>query len=380
MKEKIAQLVSWIQARTPIQWAAAFAVLITLTAVTVTISSYVRQKNNIETCSTPNCLPASPTPLTLQAATPTPSPKTVPALLDGVGVEPGSDALRPLAVMIENHPEARPQSGLNSASIVYEALAEGGITRFMALYRDARQPVRVGPVRSARVYYVELANEYGAFYAHAGGNSFALALIDQTNTYDIDGLNIGAPQFTRDRSRNVSSEHTLYSSTDLLWDLATKTYNWPSTSTLQSWKFTNQAPLASRGAAQKASIEYSYPLYRAAWQYDAATNQYIRSMADQIHRDANSGEPITTDNVIIQTVERSVLEEKSGTVVWKYQLTGTGPATILKNGTSTNGTWQKNQNGRTRFLDASGTEIELVRGKTWVHLVHPDTPVSVSPN
>jgi hypothetical protein len=203
MKEKIAQLVSWIQARTPIQWAAAFAVLITLTAVTVTISSYVRQKNNIETCSTPNCLPASPTPLTLQAATPTPSPKTVPALLDGVGVEPGSDALRPLAVMIENHPEARPQSGLNSASIVYEALAEGGITRFMALYRDARQPVRVGPVRSARVYYVELANEYGAFYAHAGGNSFALALIDQTNTYDIDGLNIGAPQFTRDRSRTL---------------------------------------------------------------------------------------------------------------------------------------------------------------------------------
>jgi len=293
-------------------------------------------------------------------------------------VTPGADALRPLSVMIENHPEARPQSGLSSAGLVFEAIAEGGITRFLAVYTDPRQAVKVGPVRSARVYYVQLATELSAFYAHAGGNIHALDLIKRTDVYDIDGLSFGPPTFVRDTSRGVASEHTLYSSTEKLWAYAIEQRKWPTNADFAPWLFTDDAGEGNRGVSQTVDVAFSTAEYNVSWNYEPTSNSYVRSMAGKLHVDANTNTPITAKNLVTQTVTRSVLDTKSGTTIWQFALTGSGKANVYQNGRVIEATWRKDGNGRTRYYDtASGKEIEFVRGVTWVMLTHPDTTISV---
>ena len=127
---------------------------------------------------------------------------------------------RPLAVMIENHIESRPQSGLTSADVVYEAVAEGGITRFMALFYCNLSDVQVGPVRSARTYYLDWLGEYNnPLYAHVGGANTpgpadALSQIIKYKVNDLNQFSIGFPTFWRDYERlghPVATEHTMYS-------------------------------------------------------------------------------------------------------------------------------------------------------------------------
>ncbi len=144
----------------------------------------------------------------------------------------------PLGVMIENHVDARPQSGLSSADVVYEAVAEGGITRFMALFWTVRDDITVAPVRSARTYYLDWISEYDGLYAHVGGancnqstgsgcaNGALADALGQINEYGIKSLNqyrYGFPTYERNYERlgrTVATEHTMVSSTDRLWNLA----------------------------------------------------------------------------------------------------------------------------------------------------------------
>src|SRR3990167_2200104 len=161
-------------------------------------------------------------------------PKTESCPLDGsMHTKQAKDAWelrRPLAVMIENHTEARPQSGLSSANIVYEAVAEGGITRFMALFYCNLSDVQVGPVRSARTYYLDWLSEYDALYAHVGGANTpgpadALGQIIKYGVKDLNQFSIGFPVFWRDYQRldhPVATEHTMYSTTQKLWEVGAK--------------------------------------------------------------------------------------------------------------------------------------------------------------
>jgi hypothetical protein len=127
---------------------------------------------------------------------------------------------RPLAVMIENHEESRPQSGLSSADVVYEAVAEGGITRFMAVFLCPFNDIQVGPVRSARTYFLDWVSEYNSLYAHVGGANTpgpanALGQIIDYKILDLNQFGIGFPTFWRDYQRlghPVATEHTMYSS------------------------------------------------------------------------------------------------------------------------------------------------------------------------
>jgi len=314
--------------------------------------------------------------------TPTPSPTATPTpaaqaenILDGTMVDPSKANVHPLAVMIENHPDARPQSGLGSANLVYEAIAEGGITRFMAIYRDPSQAVRVGPVRSSRTYFLHFANEINAFYAHAGGNRDALDEIAAGGTYDLDGLSLGSPLFTRDYSRNVATEHTLYSSTDKLWQYATVTNKWPTTSSFSPWLFQDDPATDKRPASQTVNVKVSDSLYAVSWAYDPASNSYARSMAGAPHIDANTGQQIKVKNIVLETVQRQATVTKIGEEGWIYTTTGTGPAVIIQNGTAIKGTW-KHDGDRTRYYDSNGQEVHFVRGTTWVQIVHSDSAIS----
>ena len=300
-------------------------------------------------------------------ATPTPTPSLAASALNGTLVASGSENLHPLAVMIENlYPDARPQKGLGSADVVYEALTEGGITRFMAVFSNptALQTTgyTVGPVRSARPYYVDFATELGAFYAHAGGSDLALKQIANTGVYDLNGLVIGNPTFYRD--------------TKNLWQYATSTKGWSSTGNFSPWLFQDDAPLSARPASQKVAINFSSAEYNVVWNYDTATNTYLRTMGGTPHLDANTGNQITAKNIIIEQTTYQSLIEPGNKQVYTFTLTGSGPAVVIQNGKAITATWKKSGTDRTRYFDSAGNEISLLRGQTWVELTHADMTTS----
>lgn len=361
-------------------WFLGAAAALVLVITGYSVYAYITHRNTAVVCVGTSCPSSTPNPDDFKdsIATPSPTPSLVEARLTGELVESGAANLRPLAVVIENHPEARPQSGLGNADVVYEAISEGGITRFLAVFGNAPSPVRVGPVRSARTYFVDYATELGAFFAHVGGNIDALDQIQATGVLDLDQFGVGAPTYQRDLSRNVALEHTMYSSTEKLWEVATVKRNWSSEATYDAWKFADDIPSESRPGAQAVTIAFSSPQYTASWAYEPSTNSYRRSMGGSPHVDANSNSVIESKNIILQTVDRQSVLTRQGKTVWKYGLTGSGKATVIRNGVSVTATWKKEGAGRTRYFAEDGSELLLTRGKTWVEIIHPDTPVTIT--
>lgn len=346
-----------------------------LGACVVTALSYATaaffDQNRRPTDSLPIATAAVPTAKATPTATP--KPALAPSLLDGTMQPLGQEDIEPLAVMIENHPDARPQYGLGTASQVYEAIAEGGITRFMAIFRDPNQNVRVGPVRSARTYYVNFAREFGPLYAHAGGNRDALDLIPTVNLHDLDGLIIGNPIFFRDTSRGVASEHTLFSRTDLLWNYATDRLKISKQANFATLRYQDSVP-TDLPASQVVTVNFSDSLYAVSWNYDKASNSYLRTMAGTAHRDANNGEQIRTTNIVLQTVAKQSTTTKIGENGFIFTTRdASGAVVVIRNGVAIKGTWRQSGNDRTRYYDSSGNEIALARGTTWVEVVHAET-------
>lgn len=318
----------------------------------------------------------TPTP----TPTPPPTPSLTPSHLNGLPVAIGTENQRPLAVMIENHPDARPQSGLDEAAVVYEAVAEGGITRFMALYDDPNQAIRLGPIRSSRPYYIHFAAEYGALYAHIGGSADAMSLLASGNSgvKNIDGLTLGAPLFVRDLSRHVAIEHTEYTTTDKLWSYG-NSQKWPTTSNYPSLPFTDDVAASARPTSQTISVSVSDPTMAVRWNYDPSTNSYLRVMAGTPHIDTDDNKQISAKTIVLQTVTSSPYTETyAGGIsktVSEVTLTGSGPVVVIENGQATKGTW--NYDGtRTHYYDQAGKEIPLVRGKLWVELTYNNSVVS----
>ncbi|MFH1910400.1 MAG: DUF3048 domain-containing protein [bacterium] len=315
---------------------------------------YAGQKNSLVTAKKPN------------------SADTI-CLLDGQNYTKDKATRHPLAVMIENHPDARPQSGLIDASIVYEAITEGGITRYMAIYgpTDTKE---IGPIRSARLFFMDYVKEYDAFYAHAGGNEDAMANID---AYSIKDLSHFGDYFYRDsKGQYVASEHTLYSSTDKLYEYAAIKKFDISKSSFTAMKFKPLGPVDQAGKG--VEINFSSPSYKVTWSFDPATNKYSRSLAGAPHKDRTTDQQITSRNIIIQTVERTYQPTGSyGSSNYVFTNIGSGPATVLRDGKVINATWKKDKlESRTKFFDESNKEITMNPGNTWYEIIPPEVTPS----
>jgi len=299
---------------------------------------------------------------------------------------------RPLTVMIENHLDSRPQSGLSSADVVYEAVAEGGITRFLAIfYCAAAQEITIGPVRSARTYFMDFASEYGDYplYAHVGGaNKPGPAnALGQIGDYgwlakgnDMNQFSLGFPVFWRDYERighPVATEHTMYSTTEKLWEVAQKRgltnvdeegNKWNENFT--EWKFKDEEKLESRG--EVSSVEFSFwennQDYAVRWEYSKETNQYLRLNAGQPLKDLNTDSQLLAKAVIVQFMnEKGPIDEIKHML---YTTTGTGKALIFQDGKVVEANWSKaKRQNRTKFTDKSGKEITLNRGPIWIEIV-----------
>ncbi len=320
-------------------------------------------------------LKKSPTGTAINEAGETVTAVTYESPLDGVGYASKEQSTRhPLAVMVENHPDARPQSGLSGASIVYEAITEGGITRFMAIFAP-RDVSEIGPIRSARLFFMDWLKEYDAFYAHAGGNEDALANISKYNILD---LNHSAKYFYRDnKGKSVASEHTLYSSTEKLYEYAKSKKFDISSSNFTKMTFKNDAPTVE--PPKNVEIDFSNnPSYAVKWTYDSSKNEYLRFMNGQEHKDRTTSKQLTAKNIVIQTVSRTLDPTGSyGSQNWIFKTTGSGDATILMDGKTTKATWKKaSLTDRTKFYDEAGAEIKFNRGSFWYEIVPPESEVT----
>ncbi len=296
--------------------------------------------------------------------------------LDGTKVEEENATRHPLAIMVENHPEARPQSGLSKASIIYEAIAEGGITRFMAIFGPFNAD-KVGPVRSARTFYLDWALEYKAFYSHVGGNLDALRQIPEIGILDLDQFRYGTKAYWREPKAGKATEHTMYTDTKKLYQIA-EDNKWDREANFEKLKFKEEAARESRGQAQEIKIDFSSASYQVVWKYDSVANQYNRWLAGEAHKDAE-GNPLSTKNVIIEQVERWPVTTEINESGWAMKTTGTGAAWLYRDGVEIKGTWRKtDRKARTKFYDESGNEIEFNRGVFWYEIVPSEVKPVVS--
>ena len=263
-------------------------------------------------------------------------------------------------IMIENSPDARPQSGLKQAGVVYEAVAEGGITRFLALYQEAK-PALVGPVRSVREYYVDWLTPYNASVAHVGGSWNALKLVRNGSYRDIDQFfNAGSYWRATDRY----APHNVYTDFKHL-DALNKAKGYK-TSKFTGFPRTDGEPVAKPNATS-ITINISSPLYNTGYKYDAKSNTYRRYLGGAAHKDREKGQ-ITPSVVVAMNVNMRLVFEDG----YREQITtnGSGKATIFQNGTAIKGTWRKkSRTAQLQFLDKNGDPIELVRGQTWIAAV-----------
>lgn len=270
-------------------------------------------------------------------------------------------------IMIENSPDARPQSGIKDAGVVYEAIAEGGITRFLCIYQQEK-PQLIGPVRSVRPYYVDWIAPYDAAVAHIGGSYNALQEVRNGTYKDIDQFfNAGAYWRATDRY----APHNVYTSFQRL-DILNSSKGYTS-SNFTGFPRKDDAP-AKQPNASAINVNISSGLYNSSYQYEPATNSYVRSQGGAAHTDREAGQ--VKPKVVIVIKVNTVLGFEDG---WREQMTtiGSGAAYIFQDGTVTEGTWTKaGKRDQITFTAADGKPVALNAGQTWITAIPTDRSVS----
>ncbi len=316
----------------------------------------------------PTETPAAPTE---QPPSTPPPPALVPAPLTGLLVTPEAAAHHVIAVMVDDLSPARPQSGLNSASIVWHAPAEGGIPRYMMLFQDT-VPGGVGPVRSSREYYIEWAAEWRAMYTHAGGSPQALTTLRAKGhgqwVYNTDEFRWGAPYFWRTKDR--FPPHNLYTDGQHLRALA-KRVGAADGPIEPVWRFAPDVDPLDRPRGGTISVDY--PTEIITYRYDAASNTYIRyiNSSKQPERDRVGNEIVAPKNVVILRMRFGPLNDghpQKGRL--EANDVGTGVAYIATNGHTIKGQWRKaSPTAPTLLFDGAGNPVTLTAGQTFVQVI-----------
>lgn len=312
--------------------------------------------------------PDAPDKVTIKS---TPKPQTTASTLDGTQVSKELANRHPLAIIVENHTQARPQVGLDKASLVYEAISEGGITRFMAVY-GPQDASKVGPVRSARTYFLDWNAEYNGFLAHVGGNIDALDRISQEGVLDLDEFAVGDKAYWREPEAGKAIEHTMFTSTEKLYAIAQEK-KWDMTGSFKSLKFLDPKKLEKNNVSQEITIDFSASQYKVKYTFDPTKNVYLREMNGSVHRDRVTGNQLSPTNIIIQSVERTEGVTRINENSWTMKTIGEGKAIIFYGGKRIDGTWKKaDLKSRTLFYDSNGKEISFLPGQFWYEITPPD--------
>lgn len=272
------------------------------------------------------------------------------------------EAERPvLGVMFNNSAEARPQTGLDSAGIVFETVTEGGITRYLALYQEDL-PETVGPVRSLRGHFLDWAMGFEASIAHVGGSADSLATAENRDARSLNQFNHPEPYY---RTNDRPAPHNMYARVVELVSLQDELNH--SRSQFDEIPRSDDAP-TDNVQAQSVVIDFSGPAYRAEFRYDPSTNSYIRYLAGEPHIDALTNEPIAVKNVIV------IRSPASSTPV---SAIGSGTALLFKDGNVREVRWEKPSfEQRLKLMDEENDEVALNRGSSWFAVLPEGQPVN----
>ncbi len=294
-------------------------------------------------------------------------------LIDGVCVAHEEETVSQyIAIMVENHFEANPLSGIAEASVVYEAPVEGHIPRLLAIYPIETDVSKVGPVRSARPYYLDWVSEFGdAMYMHVGGSPEALEKIWAFGMFDMNEFSRGWYYW---RSSDRLAPHNTYTSQKLWSEAATRYADDSMQLATDGWRF-GAMDECEAACVSRIDIEHSVGGYDIAWAYSSTTGQYARTQFGSVHADAD-GTPYVADTILLQRVDAEVIDNVGRLHVGTI---GEGDGYVSRDGHAIEATWRKeSRTAKTRWFDNEGNEIALKPGKIWVQVVSQFGSVDVT--
>ena len=288
---------------------------------------------------------------------------------------------RPVSVMVDNQPAARPQSGLISADVVFEVVDEGGVTRFVSIFSSS-QPDLVGPVRSMRPYYAEIAAGFDSIYVFWGtapyfyiyvenlGLDYLSPLGDGTGASSITanfadpGSGKGADAI-RDTTR--VAPHNAYVGIPRMLEIAQE-QGYALEGGQSPFHFKEDAPESGRGDISDIALNFSQQTFKVDFKYDSATNKYMRYVAGQPNTDRESGEQISVNNVVVLITDIKNSGDEAGHMI--VRTTQSGDAYYFFDGNVIEGTWSRTSPLEPfQFRDKDGKNILVNRGQSWVAMI-----------
>ncbi len=275
--------------------------------------------------------------------------------------------LRPILVTINNHPDARPQSGIAYADVVYEMLAEGDVTRFLALYQS-EIPANIGPIRSARSYFVDIAKGLDAFYIAHGYSPEAKSMLTSGMIDNINGMNYDGTLFQRSSERRAP--HNSYMPGENVTAAAEKV----GASLLYQKKvlysfYEEQDNVKIGTKANEVAISYSNNAFNSTYTYNAEKSLYTRASAGEQTVDDLTGEPVQLSNVLFFEMSHRIIDNEGRRDI---DITSGGTAYVAQQGMLREVRWE-NRDGLLVAIENDGSDVLLVPGQTWIHFV-PTSP------
>lgn len=318
-------------------------------------------------------------------------PKNVNPLTGKADLSDRAIGARPIAIMVENSPSARPQWGITTPDIVIEGVVEGGITRMMWIYADAEDiPKKVGPTRSARHDYVEIAKGMNAIFVHWGGSDekgFTLAYptIKNLGVNNIDGMKYSGTYFFRDTTRNTSSEHRgCTSGTNIINAISKIGYS--TKQTVKDWApFKVSTDSANTvwgdesvtGPCSSITITFSSG-YVHTFKYDADSKKYVNYLNNKVMTDGNDGKQMAVENVIVMYTPITTLNTGKGHKEWNMEITN-GEGCYVSNGVGQKIYWKKDgKSSALKFYGVNGQELTINPGQTWIGVVPEENRTTIT--
>ena len=290
--------------------------------------------------------------------------------LTGLDVSPEAARRPVLGMMISNSTEARPQSGLHKAGVVYEAIAEGGITRYLALFQD-ELPELLGPVRSVRPYFVDWVAPFDAYFGHVGGSVQGRADAAALGDRDVDQFANGQYYF---RSTDRFAPHNVYTTSEMIEKMMSDRGN--EQSEFSGFERTDEESPLETITARTITVNVSSGLYEVGYTYNKDTNSYSRRLGGSAHRDRETLTQMTPKNVAVIKVPTSfIANDRLG-----MDTTGTGDAWVFRDGGVIKGTWAKaSDSDQLTFKKKNGDVAKLNPGSTWITVIPTTQDVTYKP-
>ena len=333
----------------------------------------------------PTAPPSQPLPVTdpPESREPVPTPTPAPAFyhpLTGLPCEEDLSGKRPVAVMLNNLKTALPQQGNSQADIIYEVLAEGGITRMLAVYQHPERVGLIGSVRSARQYYWELAQGHDAVYIHAGASPEFYETKSRLGLFTVDGVNgrfSGNGTFWRDRDRiaghHYAVEHSLLTSGETIAAMLTKEDKTAHTEGYR-YEMTFAEDGTPTGGQNAVTVTVPFSNYKSGvFRYDAATGQYAVEEYGQPYIDGNDNTQVTVTNLLVLQTTCNVVDDKGRITVDL----SSGSGWFACGGKMAPITWQKGDaNQQLRYFQEDGSPLALGVGKSYVCIIPTNRTVT----